>query len=198
MNVLKPLALKIVQHFKHGLKNALCIRTVEAGMARAREPAAHLPLERLRRHARVCRGQELPQLLFGQIRRRVGSCRGERAERGAPGERRIAAHHLPGAVEHEREFRVQRLLDPQRSVIVERRDALCRRDEIGALARNSGDEIEDRALGFRVIPRRQGSSTRAPIGEQAPIRARAAAEAVSARSAVRREKRTACLMSTSR
>ena len=56
----------------------------------------------------------------------------------------------------EDELEVDRLLAPQRAVVVEHRDALLGRHEVGrALRRHVGDELEDRLLRGAVVPRRQ-------------------------------------------
>jgi hypothetical protein len=60
------------------------------------------------------------------------------------------------AIDREGELRVHGVLDPQCAVVVEGRDALGRRDEIGRpLSRHGGDELQDRLLCATVIPRRQ-------------------------------------------
>src|SRR6185436_3486560 len=68
-------------------------------------------------------------------------------------------------VEHESELRVDRLLAPQRAVVVEDSDALGLRHEVlAALLRNCIDECDDALLRRAIVPRRQclgaNSSTR--------------------------------------
>jgi hypothetical protein len=60
------------------------------------------------------------------------------------------------AIEREGELDVHRLLGPQRAVVVENRDTLGRRHEIGStLPRRSLDEVDDGPSGGTVVPRRQ-------------------------------------------
>ena len=60
------------------------------------------------------------------------------------------------AVEGEGQLHIHRLLDPQRAVIVEGRDALLGRNEIRpALRRDARDKIEDRSLRRALVPGRQ-------------------------------------------
>ena len=62
----------------------------------------------------------------------------------------------PHSVEREYELEIQRLFRPQRPVIVESRDALGDRDEIGrAFLRHLLDERYDGLLRAGVVPRRQ-------------------------------------------
>jgi hypothetical protein len=57
------------------------------------------------------------------------------------GERRVLPDLLAPLAEHEVELRRQRLLYPQRAVIVERGDAVRHRDETGAGGRRGRDEV---------------------------------------------------------
>ena len=70
----------------------------------------------------------------------------------------IRMHRRKGlhAVEGEGQLDVHGLLDPERAVIVEGRDALLDRYEEGpALRRDPGDEVEDRGLGRPLVPGRE-------------------------------------------
>ena len=60
------------------------------------------------------------------------------------------------AVEREEELEIHRLLAPERAVVVERRDALGRRHEIGrAFLRHLFDKGDDGFLRRGVVPRRE-------------------------------------------
>ena len=60
------------------------------------------------------------------------------------------------AVEREEELEIHRLLGPERAVVVEDRDALGGRDEVGrALLRHLLDEVDDRLLRRAVVPGRE-------------------------------------------
>jgi len=61
------------------------------------------------------------------------------------------------AVDDEQELEVERLLGPQRAVVVEDGDAFGGRDEVrGSILRHALDEGHDRLLRRSVVPRRQG------------------------------------------
>jgi hypothetical protein len=60
-------------------------------------------------------------------------------------------------VEGEDPLEVHRLLAPERAVVIERRDARFRRDELGAAAIRDGlDELDDALLDLTIVPGRQG------------------------------------------
>ena len=59
-------------------------------------------------------------------------------------------------VEREHDLRVERMRDPERAVLVEGRDAVLGRHEVGAaLGGHRIDELDDRLLGRPVVPGRQ-------------------------------------------
>ena len=63
-------------------------------------------------------------------------------------------HH---PVEREHHLAVDRVLDPERAVLVEGGEPVRRRHEVGAARLGGGaDEVEDRLLGRAVVPGRQG------------------------------------------
>ena len=62
-------------------------------------------------------------------------------------------HH---PVEREHDLAVDRVLDPERAVLVEGGEPVLGRHEVGAAGLGGGvDEIEDRLLGRAVVPGRQ-------------------------------------------
>ena len=69
----------------------------------------------------------------------------------------IPSHDEAGIpIDHELELKVDRLLGPQRAVVVEGGDPLRRRHEIlRAFRRHGVHEIDDRGLGRAVVPRRE-------------------------------------------
>lgn len=57
------------------------------------------------------------------------------------------------AIEGEGHLGVHRLFDPKRAIVIERRDAIGRRDKIRSIGfGDSVDKIDDRLLRRRVIP----------------------------------------------
>src|SRR5579863_1429686 len=80
----------------------------------------------------------------------------------------------PNVVEQERKLRVHRLLDPQRPVIIEQRDAIRHAHIVRASFGCSAlYEIGDRALGRTIIPRGKGVRSSCGVvasGRHAPYR----------------------------
>ena len=63
------------------------------------------------------------------------------------------------AIQRERELEVERLLGPERAVVVEGRDAFRRRNEVcAAVLRHLRDKVEDRLFRRSVVPRWQSVS----------------------------------------
>ena len=101
-------------------------------------------------------GDDFDQSLFAGRHHRLQVAVQHRRERllGLPF--RMHRRHDLHAVECEGQLDIHRLLDPERAVIVEGRDALVDRYEEGpALRRDARDEVEDRRLGRALVPGRQ-------------------------------------------
>ena len=112
-------------------------------MARGREPVGDDLLELVRRHAGVGDRDELDQSLFAGCGQRLHVAVEHRLERllGLP--LRMLRRQRLHAVEREGELDVHRLLDPERAVVVEGRDALVDRHEVRpALRGDARDEVE--------------------------------------------------------
>jgi hypothetical protein len=70
---------------------------------------------------------------------------------------RVVCCYRLDSVDGKHGLKVERLLGPESSVVVEHGDSLSRRDKVcAAVARDPGDEIGDRLLGRAFVPRRQG------------------------------------------
>ena len=66
-------------------------------------------------------------------------------------------HNLRHAIESEYDLRIDRVLDPERAVLVEGRDALSERHEVWASrVGRRVDEFDDRILGGPGVPRGKG------------------------------------------
>src|SRR5580698_6269423 len=60
------------------------------------------------------------------------------------------------AIEHKRQLRIHRLLNPQRPIVIERSNPLINGDEVGAsLLRHFLDERDNGLLRSTIVPRRQ-------------------------------------------
>ena len=153
---LEAVGAQIGEQLQHRLVDQLGVGPLEAVIARGREPVGDDLRELLRRHAGMRHRHQLDQSLFAGSGQRLHVAVQHRLERllGLPF--RMLRRQRLDAVEHEGELDVHRLLDPQRAVVVEGRDALIRRHEVGpALRRDARDEIGDRRLGRAVVPGRQ-------------------------------------------
>ena len=153
---LEAVGAQVGEQFQHRLVDQFGIGPLEAGIARGREPVGDDLLELRRRHAGMRHRDEFDQSLFAGSGQRLHVAVQHRLERllGLPF--RMHGRHGLDAVEREGELHVHRLLDPERAVIVEGRDALVERNEVRpALRRDARDEVEDRSLGRTVVPGRQ-------------------------------------------
>src|SRR5262245_1725445 len=68
---------------------------------------------------------------------------------------RILGCELLHPIHQEKALHLDRLLAPERPVVVERRDPLGRRHEVAALLGHPRDEVEDRGFRRAVIPGRE-------------------------------------------
>ena len=72
-------------------------------------------------------------------------------------------------VEREHHLAVDRVLDPERAVLVEGGEPIRRRHEVRAARLGGGpDEVEDRLLGRAVVPGRQRVGLLRPGGRRKP------------------------------
>ena len=153
---LEAVGPQIGEQFEHRLIDQFGIGPLEAVITRGREPVGDDLLEFCRRHAGMGHRDDFDQPLFAGSRQRLHVAVEHRRERllGLP----LRMHRCHGlhAVECEGQLHVHRLLDPERAVIVEGRDALVDRHEVRpALRRDARDEVEDRRFGRAVVPGRE-------------------------------------------
>jgi hypothetical protein len=101
----------------------------------------------------VRRRNDLQQAFFTRGGQRLHVLVQDRLERLRGFPFRMLRRHRLDAVDGECDLNVDRLFAPQCAVIIEGRDALLGRDEIGpALCRDTGDKIGDGFLDRAVVP----------------------------------------------
>ena len=129
---LEAVRAQVGEQLEHGLVDQLGVGPVEPRMSRGGEPVEDAAVELLHRHARVRCRHHLEQALLAHRGDGLDVALEQRLE-GLPGLpfgvlRRQRLH----AVDRERELEVDRLLGPQRAVVVEGGDALGMRHEVRA------------------------------------------------------------------
>ncbi len=163
---MKPVGAQIGEKLQHRLVDAVGIGTLEARMARAGEPVGDGLREYLRRHAGMGGCHDLEQTLLARCCERLDVAFEHRLERLRVLPFRVLRRERLHPIERKGELEIDRLLGPQRAVIVEGGDAFGLRHEVGAaFRRGPADEIEDRLLYRAVVPRRQRIRI---IGQSAP------------------------------
>jgi hypothetical protein len=147
---------KVCEQFLHRLVDQFGIGPLELLITRGREPIGDDLLELRRGHAGMRHGNDFDQSVFAGSRQLLQVVIQHRRKRllGLPfGMHRRKSLH---PVERKGQLDIHRLLDPERTVIIEGRDALLdRHEEAPALRCVPCDEIEDRSLGGAVVPGRQ-------------------------------------------
>ena len=156
MNVLNPFAPQVGEHFQHRLVDHVRVRPLEPGMLCGADPVGHDRRKLVGRVAHV-RGRHdfeesllaaggdgfqvaFEQPLEGLLLLPLGMLRGKRLD----------------PIERERELEVDRLLRPERAVVVEGRNPLGGCDVVRpACSRHTSDEVDDRLLRRAVVPCRQ-------------------------------------------
>ena len=123
-------------------------------MLRGGNPVLHDLLEFLRAHARVRRGDDLEYRFFPAGKRTFYVTFEQLCERLLRFPFGMLRRKRLHAIEREHELEIYRLLASERAVVVERGDALGRRDKIRrAFLRDLGDEFGDGLLGRASVPR---------------------------------------------
>jgi hypothetical protein len=138
-------AAQIIHQLEHRLIDEIGVRPLEARMTRAVAPVGDGSGELVGRHAGMRGGQELKQPFFSGGSQRVHVAFEYRFVRLLVLPIRMLRRHDLDPVEHEGELKVDRLLRPQRAIVVESGDPLGRLDEIGtAFLRHACNEVDDR------------------------------------------------------
>lgn len=150
-----------VEQLEHGPINKLEVEDVELRLLGGLKPIAHLCVELLRLGPRPRTSERREEgfhrlrVLDSQRREERGVFLDERLVRRPAGERRVLLDLLGPPAEHKVELRRQGLLNPQRPVVIERRDSIRSCDERGALRRRRFDEINDGLLDWAIPPARK-------------------------------------------
>jgi len=125
-------------------------------MAGSFEPLLHLGAELLHGHAGQRRGGDLLEIAHRQLGHRFAISRQHGLERLDVLQCRRLRHHRRDAFQAKHHLGVHRMLDPERAVLVEHRDAVVRDHVVRAGAIDGGaHEAENRLLRGAVVPRRQ-------------------------------------------
>ncbi len=125
-------------------------------MTRRRDPVNDLRFELGGRHAGMRHDHHFSESCLTAGERCCHVAGEDRLERLMLSPFRVLGRHRFDAVEHEHALKVERLLRPERAVVVEGRDAIARRHVV--LAARIGDgvhEIDDARLRLAVIPGRE-------------------------------------------
>ena len=154
-----PVAIgaQMLHGFEHRLIDQFRVGAVPAGMPRSCQPVPHFRRKLIDRHA----GQRRSGNYFEVLQRQPGHCRLVAGENGLEGlhlrQLLLGLHHCGDSIEAVGQLGVDRLLHPQRPILVEAGDAGFGRHEMGArLIGRFPHEIEDRPLGRAVVPRSEG------------------------------------------
>ena len=122
-------------------------------MLRGGDPVLHDLFEFLRGHARVGGHDDFDHRVFAAGERGFHVALEQRRERFLVLPLRMLRREHLHAVEREEELEIHRLLGPERAVVVERGDALVRRNEVGrAFLGYFFDESDDGFLRRGVVP----------------------------------------------
>ena len=156
MKVLKPRVAQIGEQLEHRLVSELGVRPMETRMAGGREPVGDDARELVGRDAGVGRRHDLEKAFLAERRQCLEVALEHRLERLGVAPLRVLRRERLHPVHRERDLEIDRLLGPERAVVVEGRDALLDRDEIRpALLGHALDERDDRLLRRALVPGRQ-------------------------------------------
>ena len=153
---LEAVRAEIRQELEHRLVDHLRVEAAGLRMLRGADPIGHRLLELLGRHAGVRRGDHLDEFLLTGRSDGLHVAREQRRERLLVLPLRMLWRQRLDSSNREERLEVQRLLAPQRPIVVEGGDALRHGHELRrAGLRDLLDELDDRFLRARVVPRRQ-------------------------------------------
>src|SRR5947208_8403477 len=151
---LEVVGAQIGEQLQHGLINEIGVGPVEARMAGGREPLSHHSGKFLGAHAAMAHRHDLHEALLTRSEQRLLVARKHSCE----GLLLFPFWMLWGErlypVNGEGELKIDRLLSPERAVVVEGRDAFFWPNEVRRAGfRHPLDKVDDRLLGRSIIPR---------------------------------------------
>ena len=144
------------------------VRPIPARIARLGDPFGDLVAECVDVHSGQGRGGDLDQRFEAELRDGFAIAGQHGAERLDLGQLGLRLYERRHAIEAIDKLRIDRVLDPERAVLVEGRDAVRERHEVGA--RGVGrrvDEFDDRVLSGPRVPRGQGIAFRVRLPGEA-------------------------------
>src|ERR1700751_4912810 len=141
---LEALLSQELEQLELRLEGALLEQPPELWMLRLRQPVSRDGVELLLPHARMRGKHQLKKCLLAKTHQRLEVQLEQRLERLALLHCRIPAGELLDPIYEKKDLHVQRLLAPERAVVIEDGDAFCRRHEVwSTLLRHARDEVED-------------------------------------------------------
>jgi hypothetical protein len=152
----KAARAQVLQHLEHRLVDRLGVRPLEARVFGLGEPLPDDLEEFLRAYAGMGGGDDLRPVALSELRHRLVVAGEHRLERLLVLPLGVLRRERRQAVEREHRLGVERVLDPERAVVVEGGDAVGGRHIVGAaFGGHRLDERDDRLPGRPVIPRGQ-------------------------------------------
>ena len=121
---------QVAQHFEHRLVGELGVGTVPARMLGRLDPLLRFGVELLHRHAGQRRGENFLEVRASGAWPSPPGSRQHGLERLDVLEFRLLRHHRRDAIQAVDHLRVHGMLDPERAVLVEHRDAVLREDVV--------------------------------------------------------------------
>jgi AcrR family transcriptional regulator len=132
-------------------------------MLRPGKPFTRHAIERLHRHPGVGRKEQFLHALLAEGLQRRRIVLEQRLERLALPERGVLRRQVLDVIDQEEHLRLQRVLAPERPVVVERSDAIGERNvPRTARLRHARDEIDDHGFRRAIVPGVQHVSRAGP------------------------------------
>src|SRR5262249_53050862 len=126
---LETIGTQMLHDLEHRLVDEFGVGTLPARVLGAGQPLFHLALKVFHRHAGQRRHQDFLKLMQRQLCDGLAVAREDRFERLDVLEFRIFLDNGWNTIEAIDDLRIDRMLDPERAVLIESRDALFRRNE---------------------------------------------------------------------
>jgi len=150
---LEAVGAQVVEQLDHGLIDEADVGPLEPRVSFGADPLARDAFEGFRRHAGVCRCDGIDDILLASRQCALNVTIQQRSERllGLPF--RMARGEQLDAIDRKLELEVERLLGPERAIVIEGDNAMChghelRRTRLG----DARDERNDGLLRSGVIP----------------------------------------------